>query len=446
MPTVFIDQIKIGSNRRPIKDEKVAELIESIKANGLLNPITIDQNFNLIAGLHRLTACKLLKLKEIECNIVNYEDPAQARLAEIDENLIRNELTPLERGQLFLEREQIFQKLGLRAKAGDNQHTLKGGEMISRPPKTNQEFAKEVGYSERSLQQDKQIARDIHPELQQIIKDTPLAKSKTELLKIARTGSEERIAADEAEKAWQQALDQENEQEADRQAILVASARTKQKELQMLILQSILQQKESKVSEKKVQHIVEKPKATQVMLATSQSIKIGDEWTLGRHLVYCGDTSSKAFIKLLPGNAALAIATISPEWNHDYLANEARIVAVVRKQGHIYEFCCRQRMPFQYELVIGDLYVGIFSHESISKPQISINVEGVEGVINYLLNLYTSPNNFVIAPFIGDGEILIACQRMNRICFTGDDNLEIVNRGITRWHKETGKQPQQIAS
>ncbi len=444
MPTISIDQIKIGSHRRPVKDDKVTELMQSIQASGLLNPITVDQNLNLIAGLHRLTAYKLLKFKEIECHIVNYQDTSQARLAEIDENLIRNELDPLERGQLFLEREQLLDNLGLRAKAGDNQYTLKGGEIISRPPKTNQEFAKEAGYSERSLQHDKQIARDIHPELQQIIKNTPLAKIKTELLKIARTGSEERILAEAAQKAVEKALAQGEEKEAQQQAKLAAEARTKQKELQMLALKNAIAEKESKLGNKKVQSLVEKPK---VMLVTNQPrVKVGDEWTLGRHLVYCGDTSAKPFMQLLPGNAALAIATISPEWNHDYLVNEAKIVAVLRKQGHIYGFCSRQQMPFQYELLIGDLYVGIFSHQSISKPRTSINIEGVEGIINYLINLYTNPNNFVIAPFMGDGEILIACQRMNRIGFIGDHNLEVINRGITRWEKETGKHPEQVAS
>ncbi len=101
MPIVPIDQILVGRNRRPIKGDKVDELKESIKANGLLNPITVDQRLNLIAGLHRLTACKLLGLDAIECNIVTYQYAEQARLAEIDENLIRNELEPLERSELW---------------------------------------------------------------------------------------------------------------------------------------------------------------------------------------------------------------------------------------------------------------------------------------------------------------------------------------------------------
>jgi ParB family chromosome partitioning protein len=153
MTTIAINQITIGSNRRPLKDEKLAELMESIKANGLLNPITLDQNLNLIAGLHRLTACKLLGFDRIECNIIAYNDADRARLAEIDENLIRSELDALERADFGDERDHILERLGLRAKPGDNQYSYTGGETISPPPKTTLKLAKEAGYTERTFQQ-----------------------------------------------------------------------------------------------------------------------------------------------------------------------------------------------------------------------------------------------------------------------------------------------------
>ncbi|MBO3463381.1 ParB N-terminal domain-containing protein [Aetokthonos hydrillicola Thurmond2011] len=444
MPTVSIDQITIGLNRRPINDEKVAELMESIKANGLLNPITVDQNFNLIAGLHRLTACRLLHLTEIECNIITYDDADHARLAEIDENLIRNELEPLERSQLWLEREQILERLGLRAKPGDNQYTHKGSESISPPQKTTMELAKEVGYSERSFQLGKQIARDILPEVKEIIKDTPLAKSTTDLLKVARAGSKDRILAEQAEHAAEEAKARGEQKEAQRQATLAAQARTKQKELQMEAYKSAIAQKEAKLLKKQVQSQVEQPIKKSTVVAKELGVKVGEEWILGRHLIYCGDTAGKEFMKLLPSNAALAIATLSQTWNHDYLVNEARVVAVLRSEGNIYQFCSQNRMPFQYELTLGKIYIGIFSNYSISKPETPINIEGIEGIVPYLLNLYTSPNNFVIAPFMGNGEILIACERMGRSCFTGDDNHDLVTRGIIRWQNLTGKQAEKV--
>ena len=441
MPTVpvSIHKIKFNSlNRRAVKNEKVEELKESIKLNGLLNPITVDQKLNLIAGLHRLTACQRLGLEEIECNIITYDDDDQARLAEIDENFVRSELDHLERGQLFRERDRILERLGLRAKAGDNQHSRGGGEIISPPQlKTTADLAREQGYSERSMQLEKQIARDIAPKIQAMIEGTPLAKNKTKLLQVARTGSKERILAEQAEKASEQALALEDVEEAEKQAKLAEIWRLKLEELQLQTLKSAIAEREAKSSRKKAQPQVEQPE--EKVTEQDSVVEIGEQSILGRHLVYCGDTSSQQFINRIPENAALAIATVSPTWNHNYLVDKARVVAVIRAEGNIYEFYSRQQMPFQQELVLGNLYVGIFSHQSISKPQTPSHIEGVEAIVNYLLHLYTNPHDSVIAPFMGYGEILMTCERMGRTCFIGDDNSARVNYGITRWQKQAGK-------
>ncbi|BAZ00022.1 ParB family protein [Tolypothrix tenuis PCC 7101] len=442
MPIVPINQILVGCNRRPIKGDKVNELKESIKANGLLNPITVDQKLNLIAGLHRLTACKLLGLDAIACNIVAYQGPDQARLAEIDENLIRNELEPLERSELWLERDRILERMGLRAKAGDNQHTLKGGEMISLPQKRTVELAKEAGYSERTFQHGKQIAKGIHPDVKQMIKGTAIAESPTVLLKIARAGSQERAVAEAAQQALELAQTQGDIQAAQKQAKLLTEARNQQKDLQILAYNSALAEKEAKLLIKKNQRPSEE--SGEKLANSAIKVTVGEELMLGRHLVYCGDTSKQDFMNLLPSDAALAIATFSSTWNHNYLVGEARVVAVLRSQGQIYEFYRHNQMPFQYELLLGNIYVGVFSHQSLSQPQTAINLEGVEAIVNYLINLYTSPNNFVIAPFMGNGEVLIACERMGRICFIGDEQPELISRGIARWEKWTGKRCQKI--
>ncbi len=448
---VSIEKIKYANNRRPISDEKVEQLKKSIELNGLLNPITVDCNFNLIAGLHRLTACKLLGFKQIECNIVSYDSEENARLAEIDENLIRNELEPLERGKLVLEREKILVKLGMRAKAGDNQYTLKasenGGEIISPPPKTTQELAKQAGYSERSWQHDKQIARDIAPKIQKIIQKTPIADKKTTLLLIARTGRKERSLAEKALQAYELAKNKGNYQEAERQAKVAAKLRAQQEELQLQAFHSAMAELEAKSGTKKEKQRVEQPKILNSLIFNQQSLsKIGDKWTLGnRHLVYYGDTAQKDFIRLLPSNAALAIATFSDVWNHDYLADEASVVAVLRSEENIYQFCSTTRMNFQYELLLGKIYLGIFSREAISKPQIPVNLNNMEGIIQYLINMFTAQNNYVIAPFMGNGEILIACEKMRRVCFIGDENLSAIRSGVSRWGKWTDKQPEKIA-
>ena len=57
---IAISEIKINSERRETSLKGIGELARSISEIGLLNPITVDQDHNLIAGLHRLEAVKRL--------------------------------------------------------------------------------------------------------------------------------------------------------------------------------------------------------------------------------------------------------------------------------------------------------------------------------------------------------------------------------------------------
>jgi ParB family chromosome partitioning protein len=470
MALVAIDKVKIHANRRPLKDQKVAELMQSIQANGLLNPITLDQQLNLIAGLHRLTACRMLGFENIECSIISCQTPDTARLAEIDENLIRNELEALERAEMWLERDRILERMGLRAKSGDNQYTQRGekererkgnkkedkkgdkkedrkgnvkvesgdeiprgGEMISPPVKTTLELAREAGYTERTFQLGKQIASQIEPEVKQQIRGTDVAKSPSALLKVARAGSEARKQAEQAEQEAQQLQDQAEKAE---KARLAQEARAKQKELQILALNGVTATKAAKQATKPTRSPQDKPSPAATESPNSQP---GDEWMLDQHLLYCGDTTTADFIDLLPSDAALAIAFLALPWQFNYLSSEAKVTAVICPQGQVHYFCREHQLPFQYEWLVDDLYIAICSHQKLLPPDKPESLGGIEGIVAYLISLYTQPGNFVIAPLLGHGEVLIACERLGRICFAGDASAERVNRAIERWQKWSGK-------
>lgn len=434
MSFVDINRVNILPNRRPLNDQKVAELMESIKANGLLNPITLDQNLNLVAGLHRLTACKLIGFQKIECRIITCEDKDHARLAEIDENLIRSELDALERSELWLERDRILERMGLRAKVGDNQFTQRGSETLSPPPKTTLELAQEIGYTERTLQYGKQIAKNIVPEVKEMIKGTPIAKSTSALLKVARAGSKERQEAEKAEIAAQEAKAQQKRAELEKQNKLAAEAREKQKQLQLIAFQNEMAQREAKNSSKSTQRVSKNIETDEIQVQTDEV------WILDRHMMYCGDTTNEDFIQFLPSNAALAIAPPNCSWKHDYLINEARVVAVMCREGSIYDLCRYSQMSFRFELVIGNIYTAIFSQEPLLKPNHNPDIEGIEGIVAYLVSFFTKPGSFVIIPSIGHGEALIVCERLRRICFAGDEDPKRVNKAILRWQRWTGKQ------
>jgi ParB/RepB/Spo0J family partition protein len=82
---------------------------------GLLQPIVVRPNkgggYDMIAGIHRLEAAKKLNWKVINCIVLDDIDADQAELIEIDENLIRAELSPAERAIHIGKRKKLYEKL-----------------------------------------------------------------------------------------------------------------------------------------------------------------------------------------------------------------------------------------------------------------------------------------------------------------------------------------------
>ncbi|MGH7944031.1 MAG: ParB/RepB/Spo0J family partition protein [Opitutaceae bacterium] len=84
--------------RREISPEQLNELAESIRSEGLLQPIVVrkvGEKFQLIAGERRWRAFQLLKIKSIAARIVEASNASSAALGLI-ENLQREGLNPIE--------------------------------------------------------------------------------------------------------------------------------------------------------------------------------------------------------------------------------------------------------------------------------------------------------------------------------------------------------------
>ncbi len=71
-------------------------LKDSLKRYGLLNPITLDSKYRLIAGERRLEAAKLLGWTNINAVIVNNINPITKLEIELEENNQRKEFTDAE--------------------------------------------------------------------------------------------------------------------------------------------------------------------------------------------------------------------------------------------------------------------------------------------------------------------------------------------------------------
>ena len=83
---VHISDVIVPERLRKLDYSKVDELAQSIKQIGLLQPIVIDTDNNLLAGNHRLEAFKNIGYDRIECKRVNLSE-LQNKLVQVDENL-----------------------------------------------------------------------------------------------------------------------------------------------------------------------------------------------------------------------------------------------------------------------------------------------------------------------------------------------------------------------
>ena len=92
---VPIAQIKI--KKRVRKDlGNLDDLKDSLRTYGLLNPITINSKYELIAGERRLTAAKEIGWTNINANIIDNLSELEQLEMEIEENNQRKEFTDAE--------------------------------------------------------------------------------------------------------------------------------------------------------------------------------------------------------------------------------------------------------------------------------------------------------------------------------------------------------------
>ncbi|NBX84833.1 MAG: ParB/RepB/Spo0J family partition protein [Gammaproteobacteria bacterium] len=81
--------------RQWFAEEGIQELASSIALHGILQPLVLESNYQLIAGERRLRAAKFIGLKEVPCMILKVSH-GQHALMSILENIQREGIEPLE--------------------------------------------------------------------------------------------------------------------------------------------------------------------------------------------------------------------------------------------------------------------------------------------------------------------------------------------------------------
>lgn len=126
--------------RRPISQESLKELCDSIREKGVIQPVvvrrTLSGGYELIAGERRLQACQKLGLQTIPATVRQATDQEALEMALV-ENLQRENLNPMEeaRGYQRLAREFSLTQEEMARKVGKERSTVANAlRLLTLPP------------------------------------------------------------------------------------------------------------------------------------------------------------------------------------------------------------------------------------------------------------------------------------------------------------------------
>jgi ParB family chromosome partitioning protein len=203
---IVLNGIAVPIHRlRAVREEIVNALVQSMADRGQLQPIVLRRDsgdgYWLVAGLHRLEAAKKLNWKEIRCSVFDDMDADQAELIEIDENLIRADLSPAERALHIGKRKELYEKVYPQTKKGGAPGKAGGGKKAKTAKLATfaRDTATKTRVSRRSVERDATRAKQVVV-LGEIV-DTSLDKG-AEIDALAKLPkSEQRSLAEAAKRA-----------------------------------------------------------------------------------------------------------------------------------------------------------------------------------------------------------------------------------------------------
>ncbi len=103
---VRISEIQVKKRIRK-ESGNINELSESMNIHGLMNPIVISREYQLIAGFRRLESAKKLGWENIEANIIDAPTKIKKLEMEIEENIHRKDFTPDEIVDAYTKLEKL---------------------------------------------------------------------------------------------------------------------------------------------------------------------------------------------------------------------------------------------------------------------------------------------------------------------------------------------------
>ena len=158
---IDITLIYPSARARPLDDDNVRAISASMADVGLLCPIVVRavkryhggvlrDCFEIVAGNHRYRSAITLHWPTIRCSVVELDD-LHAELAEIDENLIRHNLTSAQEAAAVSRRKAIYEELHPETKHGGDRKSDQVDNLSTRSERFTAETSKATGKDERTI-------------------------------------------------------------------------------------------------------------------------------------------------------------------------------------------------------------------------------------------------------------------------------------------------------
>ena len=127
---IDIDMIHIFKNHpfKVLDDEKMSDLVESIRINGVLSPVLVrpdgEDSYEMISGHRRMHAAKIVGLTMIPAIVREMSDD-EAVIYMVDSNIQREELLPSEKAFAFKMKLDAMKRQGKRTDLTSDQNVQK---------------------------------------------------------------------------------------------------------------------------------------------------------------------------------------------------------------------------------------------------------------------------------------------------------------------------------
>lgn len=210
---IRLSDIDRSARLRPVDIDKALLIAASMAESGLRTPIEVRTGgkrskspYVLVIGGHRCEAAAQLGWEEIDAYVLDLTAD-EARLREIDENLYRTELNPLDQAVFLAERKRLYEKLHPEARNGGDRVSEQFAIFGKLAPRFTLEVTERLGLSERSIYRILQRAR-IADDVRHRLAGTKVARTGSELDALARLDPDQQravvsllLAEDEAARA-----------------------------------------------------------------------------------------------------------------------------------------------------------------------------------------------------------------------------------------------------